>query len=565
MSDHPQLLRRALLLLFAVATIVACSPAQPPSDSADDRTLTIGITQYPSTLHPNIDSMVAKSYLRGMTARALTIYNHDWQLQCSLCTELPTLENGLAKLQKTPDGEPGIAVTYTLPADLKWGDGTALTSGDFEFAWQVGRNPAVGVNNLEFYRSAYRFDIIDAQRFTLHLDRVTFGYNQLGDMYPLPRHLEAELYAADPAEYRHRTLYNSDVTRPGLYYGPYLITAAEQGASLTLARNPHWHGQSPYFDRIVVKAIQNTSALEANLLSGTIDMVAGELGLQLDQAISFAKRHGDKFNIVYKPGLQYEHIDLNLDNPILADLRVRQALLYGIDREEMNQRIFAGQQPQADGPVSPLDRVASSELKRYSYQPQRAAQLLEAAGWQMTDSGIRSNAQGQPLRLEIMSTAGNKTRELLQQVIQGQLLQIGVDLRINNQAPRVFFGQTTRERRFSALALFAWISAPESVPRSTLHSSEIPTAANNYAGQNYTGFRNAEMDQLLEQLETTLDFSQRLPLWHRLQQIYAEQLPVLPLFWRPNSYIYPLWLRGAKPTGHLDSSSNWIEEWHRQP
>lgn len=556
---------RLLLILAAGLFIAACSTDTPTKKADDNKTLTIGITQYPSTLHPNIESMVAKSYIRGMTARALTIYNHDWQLQCSLCVELPTLDNGLAVLEQTPDGKPGIAVTYQIPAGLKWADGQPLTSADFEFAWQVGRNPAAGVNNLEFYRSAYQFDRVDEQTFTLHLDRVTFAYNQLGDMYPLPMHLEAELYAEDPLEYRHRTLYNSDITRPGLYYGPYMIASVEQGASLTLVRNPHWHGQPPQFDKIVVKAIQNTSALEANLLSGTIDMVAGELGLQLDQALSFANRHGEKFNIVYKPGLQYEHIDLNLDNPILAQLAVRQALLYAIDREEINQRIFAGQQPVADGPVSPLDRVASSDVPRYNYEPQKAAQLLDSAGWAMAEDGLRYNSAEEPLRLEIMSTAGNKTRELLQQVIQGQLQQVGIDLRINNQAPRVFFGQTTRERRYSGMALFAWISAPESVPRSTLHSSEIPTADNNFAGQNYTGFSNAEMDQLLEQLETTLDFNQRLPLWHRLQAIYAEQLPVLPLFWRPNSYIYPLWLRGAEPTGHLDSSTNWIEEWHRQP
>ena len=565
MSHLLNWLARAALAILAAGALTGCSPQQPAEPGVADTTLTIGITQYPSTLHPNIESMVAKSYIRGMTARALTIYNHDWQLQCSLCVELPTLENGLAVLEKTPEGMPGIAVTYQIPAGLKWGDGQPLTSADFEFAWQIGRNPAVGVNNLEFYRSAYQFDLIDGQTFTLHLDRVTFGYNQLGDMYPLPAHLEAQLYAADPVEYRHRTLYNSAVTNPGLYYGPYLISAVEQGASLTLKRNPHWHGQPPYFDEIVVKAIQNTSALEANLLSGTIDMVAGELGLQLDQALSFANRHGDKFNIVYKPGLQYEHIDLNLDNPILAQLPVRQALLYAIDREQINQRIFAGQQPVADGPVSPLDRVASSDVTRYSYQPQKAGQLLDSAGWQLAEDGLRYNRAGEPLRLEIMSTAGNKTRELLQQVIQGQLQQVGIDLRINNQAPRVFFGQTTRERRFTAMALFAWISAPESVPRSTLHSSEIPTANNNYAGQNYTGFNNPEMDQLLEQLESSLEFNQRLPLWQRLQQIYAEQLPVLPLFWRPNSYIYPLWLRGAEPTGHLDSSTNWIEQWHRQP
>ena len=96
-----------------------------------------------------------------------------------------------------------------------------------------------------------------------------------------------------------------------------------------LEPNPTWWGEPPQFRRIVVKVIENTAALEANLLSGSIDMIAGELGLTIDQALAFEKRHGDQFKIVYEPGLTYEHIDLNLDNPILADVRVRKALIMG--------------------------------------------------------------------------------------------------------------------------------------------------------------------------------------------------------------------------------------------
>jgi len=238
--------------------------------------------------------------------------------------------------------------------------------------------------------------------------------------------------------------------------------------------------------------------------------------------------------------------------------------MYGMDREQMNQRVFSGNQPVADTSVSPMDRVASDNIHKYIYDPEQAIALLEEAGWSDIRQGIRHNASGEPLRIEIMSTAGNKTRELLQQIIQGQLKQIGIDLRIKNEAPRVFFGQTTRERRFSGLALYAWVSAPENVPRSTLHSSEIPTADNNYAGQNYSTISIPELDAAIEAVEQTLVFEERLPLWEKIQQIYAEELPALPLFWRPNSYIYPHWLKGARPTGHLDSSTNWVEEWRRE-
>jgi peptide/nickel transport system substrate-binding protein len=504
--------RRTVLGLIVALAVTACGGGDDGGESAttgarsagDQKTLTIGFTQYPSTMHPNIETMVAKSYVRGMTARAITIYNHDWELECSLCVELPTLENGLAVLEEMPDGQPGIAVTYELPAEASWGDGTPLTTADIQLAYDIGRDTSTGANNTNMYRRIYQLDILDEKRFTIHIDRVTFDYNVLGDFYPVPNHVERELFEADSYEYRHRTTYNSDVTNPGLWFGPYLISEAQQGSYMVMTRNPHWHGKDPYFDRITTRAIENTSAMEANLLSGTIDMIAGELGLQLDQALAFESLHGEKFNIIYNPGLQYEHIDVNWENPILADKRVRQALMYGMDREQMNQRVFSGKQPVAHTSTSPMDKVASDNVHKYEYDPAKAVALLEEAGWTDLRQGVRHNAAGEPLRIEIMSTAGNKTRELLQQIIQGQLKEIGIDLRIKNEAPRVFFGQTTRERRFTGLALFAWVSAPENVPRSTLHSTEIPTAENNYAGQNYSTINIPELDAAIESVEKGL-------------------------------------------------------------
>ncbi len=164
-----------------------------------------------------------------------------------------------------------------------------------------------------------------------------------------------------------------------------------------------------------------------------------------------------------------------------------------------------------------------------------------------------------------MTTAGNRTRELVQQVLQSQWRQVGIDVRIRNQPARVYFGQTLAKRKYTAMAMYAWLSAPESVPRSTLHSSEIPTEANNWRGQNYTGYVNPEMDRLVERIEVELDRGARRALWRRLQHIYAEDLPVIPLYFRAEPYIYPKWLKGVAPTGHQITTTNWIENWRVAP
>jgi peptide/nickel transport system substrate-binding protein len=545
-------------MILACWLAAAAGIGQPARAAQDE--LVIGITQFPSTFHPNIDSMLAKTYILSFTRRPLTAYDKNWQLVCMLCEKLPTIENGLAVPEKTADGKQGIAVTFTIQADAKWGDGVPVTTKDVMFTWEIGRNPQSGVGTMELYRSLYKIDVKDAKTFTMHFDKLTFEYNAINGFNLIPRHLDRRNFS-DPLNYKTRTVFDTDTVNPGLYFGPYRITHVVTGSHVVMEPNPTWWGKKPYFKRIVVRIIQNTAALEANLLSGNIHMIAGELGLTVDQAFAFEKRHGKNFKIVYKSGLIYEHIDLNLDNPILKDVRVRRALIYGIDREAISKKLFAGRQQVAHSNVNPLDWIYDHNVPKYSYDPKKAEQLLNEAGWGFKRQGVRHNDKGDRLTLELMTTAGNRTRELVEQVLQSQWKAIGIDVRVRNEAPRVFFGQTVTQRKFTGLAMFAWISAPESVPRTTLHSAHIPTEANNFAGQNYTGYNNKAVDDLIEKMELELDRKKREVMWHRLQAIYATDLPVIPLYFRAEPYIMPKWLVGLEPTGHQDPSPLWVENW----
>lgn len=557
-----RLLSGLVFLLSSVALGLTQAPAAQAAGGSG--TLTIGVTQFPSTLHPNIDSMLAKNYVQAMTLRPLTHYDQDWEVICFLCTEVPSLEAGTAELETTPDGDEGIAVTYSLHPDATWGDGTPVTTDDVLFTWEVGRHPQSGISNFELYRRILDITVIDDKTFTFHVDRVTFAYASATDFRVLPAHIERPIFEADPASYRTRTAFDSDPTNPGLAFGPYRIVSLTPGAEVALEPNDTWFGPPPAFDRIVVRVIENTPALEANLLSGAIDTIPGAMGLTVDQALAFEQRHGDDWNVLFKPGLVYEHIDLMLDNPILSDRRLRQALLHGIDRDAISERLFAGRNPVADGNVSPLDWVYSDAIPTYPYDPEQAEALLEEAGWtRQGGSGLRRNAAGDPLRLEIMTTAGDRTRELVQQVIQSQLRDIGVELTIRNEPARVFFGQTVSQRRFTGLAMFAWFSSPENVPRTTLHCEQIPTEENGWGGQNYTGYCTPEMDALIDRIEVELDREARAELWAELQRLYATDLPALPLYWRAQPFVLPPWLEGVRPTGHMGTTTLWVEEWRR--
>jgi peptide/nickel transport system substrate-binding protein len=560
MMYHPRSSRARPALSFAlVSALAVCSHA----GAAGHDSLTIGVIQYPATLNPNIDPMAAKSYVLGMTTRPFTVYDAEWKLVCMLCTELPTIENGRAVPVDFGNGKRGIDLTYTILPDARWGDGASVTTDDVRFTYEVGRQPESAVGSAELYRRISRVTVKDDKTFTLHFDKLTFDYAAINDFVLLPAHIERAAFA-DPAQYRIRTRYITEPTDPGLYNGPYVIKEFAAGSHIVLEPNPHWAGPPGHFGRITVRAIENTAALEANLLSGTIDMIAGEVGLPLDQALAFEKRHAGRFDIIYKPNLTFEHIDANFAVPALADRRVRQALLLGIDRAAIVQSLFGGRDPVADSFLSPIDRGFTADVPRTPYDPARAAALLEEAGWHRQPNGSRKNPAGEPLSLELMTTAGNHSRELIEQVIQSQWKKIGVEVRIKNEPARVLFGQTLPHRNFQ-LAMYAWISSPENVPRSILHSSEIPTAGNGFAGENLSGYKSPEMDRLIDALEVELDADQRKSLWAAAQRLYATDLPSLPLFFKADAYILPRWLGGVRPTGNQYPTTLWITDWGVKP
>ncbi|HEY6981963.1 peptide ABC transporter substrate-binding protein, partial [Reyranella sp.] len=427
---------------------LALSSIGSPARAAAKEELVIGTTQAPGTMNPLIGSMLAKALIQNMTLRPFTAYDADWKLVCLACTRLPNLEDGTARVVDLPGGKQGMEVDIEIKP-LTWGDGTLVTTRDVAFTLAVGKHPLSGVASAEGYRRIVKLDITDERHFTATVDRVTFDYDSF-DFVVVPAHIEKPIFDANPAEYRNKTAYDTDPTNPGLGFGPYRIAELVPGTRVALERNVHWEGETPYFKRIAFKFIENSSALEANLLSDNVDYVLGELGLSLDQALAIEKRYRDRYNVIYKPGLVYEHIDVNLDNPLLKDRRVRQALLMAIDRQAISDKLFDGKQPVANGDISPLDPMYSPAARHYAYDPAAARKLLDAAGFGAITNGVRVDAEGRRFSIELITTAGNRVREQVAQVIQSQLRRVGIELRIKAQPPRIF-SDALNHRRFTGL------------------------------------------------------------------------------------------------------------------
>jgi peptide/nickel transport system substrate-binding protein len=548
---------------FAALGVSALVLAGAPAFAAKDQ-LVIGVAQFPSTLHPNIDPEVIKAYTLGFAIRQIMAFDTDWKNSCLLCAELPTIANGLARIEDRPGGR-GMAVTIKLKPDLKWGDGEKVTARDLAFTWRLARDPKTGFSNNHPWTRAERVEVIDDTTAVLHLDKVLASYNEWDQI--LPEHIEGPVYerSAATGDYIKQTTYARAPTTPGLFNGPYIVTGYQSGAQIVLEPNPHWPGPAPGFKRIIIRLIENTAALQANLLSGDVDMVAGEgVGLTIDQVLELRKQQPDRFIYIFKPSLTYEHIDIKKENPILADLRVRQALIHAADRKTLTERLFQGMQPVADAWVNPLNANFSEDVPTYPYDLAKAKALLAEAGWKPGPDGVCRNDKGERLSLEYSTTAGNRLRELQQQVLQSNWKAVCIEVRIKNEPARTYFGETMKKRLYAGLAMYAWSSGVTESPRRSLASDNIPTEANGYGGANYIAFSDARMDVLIDQAERELDPAKQKTLWAEMQAIYAKELPALPLFFRADPHVVPKWLKGYTPTGHSDFSTFWSENWRAE-
>ena len=543
-------------LVLSLAVSLAAAPAVWAKDS-----LVIGVAQFPASLHPYISAQTVQYYTIGLANRPVTAFSVEGKPMCLLCTQVPSLENGLAKIEDQPDGSHGLAVTIKLRPGLAWGDGVPVTAKDIVFTWQRGIDPAAGFNNIYPWSRAKRVEVVDDSTVVLHLPTTDVTY-QLWD-YLLPEHLEAKIVAQGGAalDYINHTLYNAAPTTPGLWNGPYLVSRYESGNFIELQPNPHWPGKPPAIKRVTIRLIENTAALQANLLSGDVDMTPSGIGITTDQAVALQHDHPGQFQFFYRPGLSYERISLQKDNKLLADLRVRQALILALDRKTLIGRLFGGHASLATDWTNQLEPNFSTDLPNYGYDPARSRALLKDAGFTPGDDGICRNAEGDRLSFEFSTTSGNRVRELSQQVMQSWWRAVCVEVTIRNEPSRSFFGELMRKRAYTGLAEYANSTRIGLVPTPFYGSAAAPTAANNWSGQNWSGFSDPAMDRVMAAAQTELDPAKQKADWLQMQRIYVAALPELPLYFREDPDIVPAWLKGYAATGKEDYQTYTAEDW----
>ncbi len=516
------------------------------------------------TLNPLIAEQGATKYMQYLAWRPLVVLGLDNKWKALNLTKIPTIENGMAKRK----GE-GIDVTFEIKPEMQWGDGVPVTCKDVEFAWRLGKHPNVSISGKEAYDNitAITWDEKTPKKCLMQVKKAKFDYFQ-SMMDPMPEHLEGpifEKYKDTPEGYDHNTLYTKDPTNPGLYNGPFVVSDVKLGSHVMFSANPKFGGPKPHLKQILFKLLPNSSTHTTALQAGDVDMLLPSASIGLDQAITFEKTVKENklpFKVVYADGVIYAHIDLNLDVPGLNDLAVRKALAHSINQKQIIQSFFEGHGKAALHFVTDKDPWYTEQVPKYDYNRREAIKILEAAGWKAGSDGIRSK-DGKRLSFQIVGAAGTKIIENIETLLQSQFKAIGVELKIKNEPPRVMFGETIKHRKFE-MAMFSWSSIPEQSPRTILHSTQIPSEQNSWSGQNDTGYKNPEVDQLIDSLEVEFNAQKRAAIAKKIIEAYVRDIPVLPIYYRPAYTVIPNDLKGYQLSGHMGYETLYAENWTRK-
>ncbi len=546
--------------------VTTTAPPAPTEEGASGGTLVWAHEQEPGDMHLDdpgnnlsITSWIRRALLEGFYG-------------VSGATEFyPEILAEEGEIVTNDDGS--VTINFVLRDGLTWSNGDPMTTADVQYTWDIWSegcdmedDGTIGDGTNCVYLSGDRTGLDLISDFTVTSDTemsITFvqffaGWKALFDEIYHPS------FGADAAEVNENLREWMNADGPLVSAGPMIFDSWERGVSMNLVRNDNYHGSvSPdarnngvaYVDGVQINWVTDTDA-QINALK------AGEAQIIMTQPqLAFGERLAtdENFTVASTAGPVYEHWGLNTLNVHLSDPLVREALAYGIDKQE----VMAGLYTPLFGDSLPAAGLGNSywmsnqgpyedhQVEYDGKQADAAKAKLEEAGYTDSGDGIYEHPERGRLTLRVGTTGGNALRELQQQLIQAQLKDSGIEIVIDNVDGGAYFG----ERPFSDEALlaantggaegdptiwdiaqFAWVGGPW--PGGT--SPNYLTAS----GNNIYGFSSEAFDEAAPLCDATVDDAERATCYNELDK-YATTLEmgddglfVIPLTQKPSFYGY---------------------------
>ncbi|MDJ0703121.1 MAG: peptide ABC transporter substrate-binding protein [Leptolyngbyaceae cyanobacterium MO_188.B28] len=548
------------------------STAEIPEGSNPDQDLSMLRLLYsrrPVTLNPHLATGYQDFEAARIVYEPLASYDQDGVLIPFLAADIPTVANGGVAAD-------GRSVTWRLRQDVQWSDGKPFTAADVVFTYEFINNPVVAAATAQNYEAIETVETVDDHTVKITFKRVNPAWSipftgQSGLI--LPRHIFEEFNGANAR--------SAPANIQPIGVGPYKVIEFTSGKVVFGPNDQYWD-TAPAFKRVELwSGIAPYAAARSVLKTGEADFAhnlqveastlkeletAGQ-GKILTTFGSFVERIMLNPTDPNKATEEGERSSLEFPHPFLSDRTVRQAMNLAIDRDAIAQDLygFTGR-PTAQLLVAPA--IYTSQNIAYEYNLEKAAALLENAGWRDTNNNSVRDKGGVEMQM-LFQTSVNPVRQRTQEMVRDSLGAIGVAVEIKRVRGDDFFSsnpQQTQSINHFYADLQAYNTGNESPdPATYMHwwtCGEIAALSNNWQKPNNARYCNPEYDRLWETASQELDSQKRAQLFQQMDEQLAQDVAVIPIVHRAIANAMINSLAGANPTP-WDASTWDIKNWRR--
>ena len=490
---------------------------------------------------------VTEANLSAATQGGLVTVTDDFKYAPDQATEIPTLDNGGVTIGQGGDA---MTVTWKLRSDLKWSDGQALTCDDYKYTqdWIMDKGNTGLFAGRSGYEDVTKFECTDPQTIVLHFGKVYEAY--LG-MYgvPLPKHYMEKISIKDHVA--HKGMTAADMPNVPVS-GPFKYKSVTPGQQIDLVRNDEYKnpfdGKPANLDELVLKWYGDADAMIAGYKGGEFD-IANDLN---DADLPKIADQGDQ--VKQLDSLTYEFLRPNWNPDTcspntqvtdrgtgcpVSDPAIREAVRWAVNKEEINSRLLGGAAALGFTNVSP-NAWFYSDPPTYSFDPEKAKQVLDAAGWTVGSDGVREK-NGLKAKIELC-TATRQVRQDTLALISSYLKDVGIASVVNAVSPNDIFASFNEATDQTPCALskskYDLAEHAFSVPLdpnsnySTYHSSQLEPD-----GGNDGYIKDTDVDRILDGVKGTVDFAEIKSLMGEWQKVYVDKTIEIPLYFRKEVYL----------------------------
>jgi peptide/nickel transport system substrate-binding protein len=425
------------------------------------------------------------------------------------------------------DQEGVFFVTMEIDPNAAWADGVPVTADDFIFTWETIINPDNDLTSREGFNKMVSGVALDDKT-------VRFGYSEV--YAPWQNQWTQSIFPKHELEGKDfNTYWNDEIT---LGTGPFVFDTWTKDQNIKLVKNDNYWRSSGDVQEVIIPFIEESQTQVAALRGREIDMFYPQPQLSLVEQV--AELPGVSYEVGAGP--VWEHFDYNGDNPLLAEVWMRQAVSMGIDRESIVDAIIRPMRAEAEVLQNVIWMTGTvyyeDHFSQWDYNPEAAVALLEGNGCTKGSDGIYE-CNGERASFKWATTAGNEARELQFEIAQATLKDIGIEVNAAfGPASEVFSDEAFYGGSdFWDIFNFAWVGSPDPAGGNTIYYCE-GEAPSGFGDLNNLRYCNEEVDTLIRSTDTIADPAERAAVYNQADTIIAADAAQLPLYQKPTFFAW---------------------------